>query len=359
MAVKLKGSVRPRGDKFEYVIDVGKNPITKKRIQETGTCDTQEEAEQALFEINRNLRLGHKSAGRTFKDFIMSYYESVVRHKVRATTYEKQMEYVLRIIKYLGNKKIDKITYDDIEDFYSQLLNVDKQGKGVIRNISAVLRKTFKYAMKKKAIIYDVSKDVAPYSYKPKKMTVWQPEQVSHFLKTMRGTDRYAFYALVFSTGMRIGEILALYKTDILKKTNQIKIEKALKRLGKGFVIDDTKTPNSIRTLRLPKHVVDELLTHSNSNTLYLFELNGKHFNPRTIRNRFYADTKIAGLPRIRFHDIRHTVASILLMNRHPIVAVAELLGDTVQTVNSTYSHFIPKMESELVETITSEFFKH
>lgn len=360
MAVKLKGTIRQRGDKFEYVIDVGKHPVTGKRMQQTGIVASKDEAEKALVEINKNLRLGQRNTGITLTEFINTYYENHVKHNVRETTLQVQLNLVKRITDYFGAKKIDKLTYEDIEKFYHHLLNDRGMGKGTIRNISAILRKTFKYAMNKRVIIHDVSQEVSPYSYKPKRINPWNSEQVRHFLQCMEGSIRYPFYTLAFSTGMRIGEIAGLQKNDLMPGTNQLRIVKAVKYTKqRGHFLDDvTKTDNSMRTIKLPGHVVSLLEDHIKSTKQFMFEIRpGDFLVHTTIRRHFYEDIEKSGLPRIRLHDMRHTVATMLLMRRHPIVAVAELLGDTVETINSTYAHFIPRMESELVETISEEFF--
>ncbi|AFC32182.1 integrase family protein [Paenibacillus mucilaginosus 3016] len=360
MAVKLKGTIRERGDKFEYVIDVGRHPVTGKRMQETGTRATYADAEQALIEINRNIQLGQNIRSVTLGEFITRYYEEVVKYDVRPPTFHQQMHMVSLIIPKLGDKRIDKISYDDIENLYKKLLD-EGRGKATIKNVCMVLRKTFKHAMIKRLIMYDVAKEVKPFAYRPPRMNVWLPEQVNHFLMTMKGTERHAFYSLAFSTGMRIGEITGLYHSDITPQTNEVHVRRALKKLrGVGLVFDDPKTENSIRSIEIhPKltQLLLEIKPKPGTPVLFTNRVN-KPMDPKAVREVFQKDIAASKLPPIRFHDIRHTVATTLLASGIPVHSVAEILGDKVETVLTTYAHVLPKMRTEAAHSIHRSFFE-
>jgi len=345
----IKGTIRERGDKFEYVIDVGTGG---KRKQATGIRDTREEAELALIEINRSLKLGQKVDSVKMEEFITGYFEKIVQHEVRPSTYLVQSHHVKKINAFFGQKRVDAITIDDIESFYHHLL-MQGLGKGTIRDTAMVLRKTFKYAVTKRIILHDISREVKPYTYKPPKMKIWKTEQVRHFIETVKDTERYPMYALFFATGMRIGEFCGLFSTDLNLIDNKITIERQLLFIkGRGYVHDALKTENSERKVLLPKHVVEVLQEHSKHGRLPLFHEKGEPIKPPLIRLLFKSDIKAAGLPPIRVHDIRHTVATKLLSEGKPLVTVADILGDTPQTVNSTYAHVIPSMLESAVTSL-------
>lgn len=359
--IKIKGSIRARGKGFEYVVDVA--PPGEKRNQKTELFDTREEAEAALIEINNRLKLGQKfTRDSTLKTLITNFYERQVKPKVRDTTYITQTGHVKKITKYLGDKKIEKIDHEDIELFYMNLREREKLGEGTIRNISVVLRKTFSYALSRKYIIENIAKDVSAGSYKPKKMKVWLPEQVQIFLEYMEGKPKYPFFVLAFSTGMRIGEQLALRPSDLLIFSKQIQIERSLKYIsGVGYIDDDpTKTPNSVRKIFLDPHVFQIVWSAADQNAKYLFHRkDGSFLRYRGMLEGFKRDAIACGLPPICLHEIRHTVATTLLSRGMDVTIVAEILGDTVQTVYATYAHVIPTMRSEAAGVLSDSFFKN
>ena len=181
-------------------------------------------------------------------------------------------------------------------------------------------------------------------------------------LNEARGDRLEALYVLAVTTGMRRGELLGLKWSDIDLENATVSVRRTLTRTdnGKRVTLGDPKTKRSRRTIRLTPQAVEALRVHlekqlqemealgdrySDQGLVFTTEA-GTPINPSNLRQRSLASLlKRAGLPHIRFHDLRHTCATLLLSkNVHPKF-VQELLGHaTIAITLDTYSHVLPGM---------------
>ena len=187
-------------------------------------------------------------------------------------------------------------------------------------------------------------------------------EEASRLLNATRGDKFEALYVLAVTTGMRRGELLGLKWLDVDLENASVSIRRTLTRIGNGkrVVLGDAKTKKSRRTIRLTPQAVEALKKHLTRQMADMERLGdlykdqglvfttdtGGPVNPSNLRQRSFAPLlKRAGLPHIRFHDLRHTCATLLLLkNVHPKF-VQELLGHaTIAITLDTYSHVLPSM---------------
>ncbi|MCY9593761.1 tyrosine-type recombinase/integrase [Paenibacillus chitinolyticus] len=344
---------RRRGDKWSFTLDVGRDQNTGKRKQKTVSgFSSEKEARKACSKMERDLEAGKRTDSMKFDDFIKLFFETIVINKVEQGTYNSQWIIVQKyIIPKLGHKKIDKITAVDLDIFYSDLLK-DGVSRGYIKNIAQVISKTFKQASIWNYIIKNVAKESSSPSYKPKEMSIWTEEQLTHFLQESREFERHALYVLAGTSGMRIGEILALDWDDIDFKKSTVSITKSLKHTKqKGLHVKRPKTENSKRVIHIPHSTLQVLIEHKNKQlpgVSIVFDNKGSYFYTNNVWRYFISDSAKVGMPRIRLHDLRHTHASILLSWGYNAKVVAERLGDTVETVMNTYAHVLPNMQEEV-----------
>ena len=185
-------------------------------------------------------------------------------------------------------------------------------------------------------------------------------EETRMLLNEARGDRLEALYVLAVTTGMRRGEVLGLKWSDIDLEKATVSVRRTLTRTdnGKRVTLGDPKTKRSRRTIRLTPQAVEALRVHlekqlqemealgdrySDQGLVFTTEA-GTPINPSNLRQRSLAPLlKRAGLPHIRFHDLRHTCATLLLSkNVHPKF-VQELLGHaTIAITLDTYSHVLP-----------------
>lgn len=177
---------------------------------------------------------------------------------------------------------------------------------------------------------------------------------------------------LALTTGMRLGELLGLQWSDIDFSNKRLHIQRALQHIsGKGHVFTGPKTSRSRRTVMLSQRAINALQEHRQRQLeerlafagewqmpeLVIPNTHGAPQNPRNVSNTFKQALKAAGLPVVRFHDTRHTAATLLLIKGiHPKV-VADMLGhSTIALTLDTYSHVLPNMHKEAAEAMDAMF---
>ena len=190
-------------------------------------------------------------------------------------------------------------------------------------------------------------------------------EQSRQLLEAARGERLEALYVLALSTGMRQGELLALKWEDVDHEGGRLRVRRTLTHADKAIVLGEPKTKNSRRTIRLTKGTVSALQADlsrqleemERMGSLYqpgglIFATEaGTIINPSNLRNRSFKPLlKRAGLPEIRFHDLRHTCATLLLSkNVNPKVVSEMLWHSSISITLDIYSHLLPDMQEKSV----------
>jgi integrase len=196
----------------------------------------------------------------------------------------------------------------------------------------------------------------------------WVEEQVQQLLAAARGHRLEALFILALASGLRRGELIGLKWQDINFLTGTLQVRRILTRVpsklpGKGYVEAEPKAEKGRRSILLPPFVIEALKQHRAKQLEsklkagsawqdhdYVFCTSiGTHLNPtRDILDQLKASLKKAGLPDIRFHDLRHSSATMLLgMGVHPKI-VQEILGHSqISMTMDTYSHVLPTMQRE------------
>jgi integrase len=217
-----------------------------------------------------------------------------------------------------------------------------------------------------------ISKNPAALVDRPKitkkEIKVWDLKQVKTFLKHAESSGRYyVAFMLALTTGARKGEILGLRFKDIDWKGNRIRITQTLSNDGKE-INPYTKTKSGSRSIDLPEETIKFLKDHHqqiekeksqvdsglyNDSDLVVCNEFGAHANSSYLRKIFNKIIKKAKLPQIRFHDMRHTHATILLLQGENPKIVSERLGHAdVRITLDTYSHILPNMQKETAKKL-------
>lgn len=198
------------------------------------------------------------------------------------------------------------------------------------------------------------------------------PEQAQHLLHEVRGQRLDTLLALALTTGMRKGEILALRWHDIDLQKGSLQIRRTVKYLaGHGYIEGEPKTAKSRRKITLPDFVVEKLKQHRAmqletrlqagakwvDRNIVFCNTHGGFLAPMILYRLFAKALRDAGLPHIRFHDLRHSAATLLLsMGVHPKV-VQKLLGhSSISMTMNTYSHILPSMQKDAMNKMDDLF---
>ena len=175
-------------------------------------------------------------------------------------------------------------------------------------------------------------------------------DEFNEFLKTVEDKpDARLAFLVLYWTGMRIGELLALTYYDVNLEEKTISINKSYQRLKGKDVITQPKTPKSIRVITMPDFLVEEFREYYS----HLYGIMKKdrlfHFTKSYMEHNLISGIKKSGVKRIRLHDLRHSHASMLVDMGVAPLEIAERLGhEKVETTLNTYSHLYPSTQSKL-----------
>jgi integrase len=188
-------------------------------------------------------------------------------------------------------------------------------------------------------------------SPKRKKFDIWTPEQLNAFLEAVQNHKWYPIYVVAAYTGMRQGEILGIHKADIDLAKGIIHVNHAVQSvIGEGLIVTQPKTESSRRPITLPDTALEVLKEHLENveDGLIFTTRSGKPISARNIVRHFKRVIEEIGLPEIRFHDLRHTHASLLLKAGVNPKVVQERLGHSqISLTLDTYSHVVPSLQEE------------
>lgn len=296
---------------------------------------------------------------------LITIYLSDIRPRVKATTWEtKQMILRTKIQPYFGQMPVGEVTSLQVREWQQQLLEAG-YAPTYLRTIHVQCSTLFQWAVTYLGLPSNPARTAGAIgtASRPKQnMVLWSPEQFARFSEETRGrpvTDM-AFQVL-FWTGIRLGECLALTLADVDLTHHRLTINKSLQRIHSEDIVTPPKTEKSIREISLPRSLEYELMT-------YLQEQfpNGKDLPPETrlfpcskyqLEYEFSRAAREAGLPKARVHDLRHSHASLLIrMGATPVQVAARLGHENPSTTLNVYSHLWPDEQDQLADLLETEF---
>jgi integrase len=268
----------------------------------------------------------------------------------------------------LGHHKLQKLSAQHIQAFYTKKLDEGLAPTTVIYYHS-VLHNALKTAVKWGLVVQNVCDLVSPPRKQRFEIQPLSVEQVQTLLTAVHAHKWEALYVLALATGMRRGELLGLKWQDINFSTKTLQVRRILSRVPTNtpnrehvYVEAEPKTQKSRRSVVLAPFAVEALKEHRIRQLEtklkagqawqehdYVFCTSiGTHLNPNHVVVEFKKLLKQAELPNIRFHDLRHSAATLLLsLGVHPKV-VQEVLGHTeISMTMDIYSHVLPGMQQE------------
>jgi integrase len=263
------------------------------------------------------------------------------------------------VVPRIGKKQLAKLTPLDLQSLYSELADAGHSARSV-GHTHRVLHRAFGQAVKWNLLARNPCDGAtAPRTYRTE-MKVLTPEQVRGFLNATIDHPAHALYTLAVTTGMRAGELLGLQWGDVDLDAGKLTVQRALQQQNSvGLVFVTPKTTKSRRMILLSRRAIDALRVHCDRQTFHRKQVGaewrdldlvfpgpfGGPTDPSWSRQVFYAALDVANMARIRFHDLRHTAATLALMQGvHPKV-VSDMLGHgTVGLTLDTYSHLLPAM---------------
>jgi len=328
------------------------------------TGPTREAVKERLQEAHRQAHAGQLVIGR---DQLVSLYlerwlAEAVRHSVRPRTYENYDLCIRRLMPHIGRVRLRSLTPEHIQHALGRLLD-GGLAQRTVRQVHMVLRRALKQAVLWRMLSINPSDAVKPPRAERKEMHTLREEEVRHLLTVTGGMRDHGLWVLLVTTGLRLGEALALRWSDIDFAEGRAIIGRAVQhQLGVGLVFVEPKTARSRRTVPLPPETLRVLEDQRRANNDDRRKAGSRWLEndlvfpnpvgrPRNMNYRaisFHKALDRARLPRMRIHDLRHTAASHLLTKGvHPKV-VQDLLGhSTIAITLDTYSHVMPTLGKE------------
>lgn len=349
---------------------VGGQRRTRKSFYGLTRKEVADQLTKALRERDQGLPVTNDR--QTLEQFLTYWLEHHVRPSVRPRTFESySLLSRVHLIPDLGRIPLQQLTPQHVQAFLASKL---KSGRApqTVRHMRTVLRRALNAAMKWNLIGRNSAALVDPPRLERRRTTTLSAEQARRVLEAADGERLAALYTLALSLGMREGEVLGLRWSDIRELEGgspTLTISQTLQRIGREFQFAEPKTDRSRRTLALPKSVVKALLAHRrrqaaerlalgpawNDLDLVFTTPDGLPIERKSLHRNFKHLLAKAGMPDCRFHDLRHSAASLLIAEGVPLRTIMELLGhSSISVTADIYSHIAPAMMRDAADKMDS-----
>ena len=308
--------------------------------------------------IQTNLLL--KDERMTVAKYLDHFIDNVAAHTLARSTI-RSYKYLIRdhIKPEIGQIKLVNLRPNHLQDLYSAKLNAGLSPR-TVQYIHSVIRLSLNQALKSGLLYRNPTDGVTPPRPRRQVPKTLSAEQAKLFLVSINDHRWYPIYVLALMTGMRKGEILGLHWEDIDLEKGTANIKHTLVTVqGKSF-LSQPKSDNARRAITLSNTVIKVLKQqqlYSKNEGLVFTTSTVRPVSQRNLTRHFHLALAKLGIQRIRFHDLRHTAATLLLKaNVHPKI-VQDMLGhSSVVLTLDTYSHVIPGMQDEAAEEMDRIF---
>lgn len=368
-----EGSIRKRRDgRWEGRYTAGINPETGKQVFKNVLGKTQAEVKEKLAKaLAENQKLDFSKRGKyNIAQWMDEWFENVCKIKVRPSSHQTYRGYIDRhIAPNIGKIPLEKLSAMDVQKLYRKLLTGGRvaraesrnQPKGLsaktVRNINQVISSAMNFAVAQRILAQNPCKAVALPNLEHREMQTIPAAQLVVFLDEAKASGVYELYYIELATGLRRGELLGLKWEDIDLTAGVIRVRRQVSRIDGKIVEAPLKTKNAYRTVTISPQAVEVLNAQkAKTNDEYVFPSpNGGPISPDSVNNMLKRVLKRAGIPRVRFHDLRHTFATLALQNGVDIKTVSGMLGHfSAGFTLDTYAHVTTAAQKEAARTMES-----
>ena len=362
-------------ESWEIYLDTGLDPVTGKRLRHYETIKGSKKlAKQRLAELEVSIGEGSfiKPKRITFGEWLGNWLSGYVATSCGIRTVQSYQSEVRRhLIPALGAIPLTQLQPQQLQNYYSQALTkgrIDGKGGLSARTVlyhHRILSEALSHAVKMGFLIRNVAEAADPPHPERKEMATLSPEDVPQFLEAAQETSYYVLFYTALYTGMRLGELLGLRWCDVDLDMASLSVVQALYKRSGVCKMLRPKSSHSRRRIALSPSLALLLREYKAEeqtqrillgklpadSDLVFSHLDGKPLDPGVVSHTFAKVLKKAGLPHIRFHDLRHSHATILLKGGvHPKI-VSERLGHaSIGITLDTYSHVLPGLQERAAE---------
>lgn len=375
----MKGTIRKKtGERsgtawywrFDHV-----DPNTGRRLTKRGKADTRSQCERDLREAIRKVESGLASIDEriTVREYLVDRWLPSIASTVRRMTAKRYGEVVrLHIVPELGGIRLAKLSPLDVQRYYAGRLAAG-YSPSYVRYDHAVLHRALGQAVRMRVIDRNPTDLVDPPRVVKPQVTAWDALEVSKVLDVADGPsggDLAALWRLALMTGLRRGELLALRWEDVDLDRAHLAVRHTLLPAGGGaWELGEPKSASSRRTIALDGSCVAALRKHRAAQNAERLRLGGiwedhgfvftteigRPLYPSTLLTRFQRLVEAAGVRKIRFHDMRHTCATLaLIQGVHPKVVQERLGHSKIAMTLDRYSHVTEGLQRDAAESIAA-----
>jgi len=353
-----EGNIRKRSDgRWEGRYTAGRDPETGRVVYKNVLAKSQKECTEKLKQaIEESAKVDAIRAEQyTVGQWMDIWFENCAKIKVRPSSHSTYRGYIENHIKpNIGKIPLKKLSSLDLQKFYKALLSggrverieSKKQPKGLsaktVRNIHQIISSAMNFAIDQRLIATNPTVRCSLPKLEHREMKTLPAEDLTVFLREAKASGVFELYYIELATGLRRGELLGLKWEDIDLEQGVIHVRRQVARIDGEVVEAPLKTKNSYRSISIGQDAVKVLRgQRKKSNSEYVFPSPaGGPISPDSAIHMLHRVLKRAGLPKIRFHDLRHTFATVALQNGVDIKTVSGMLGHySAGFTLDTYAH--------------------
>ena len=370
--------IEPGTNKRKYIYGKSQKEVRQKMKEKIVASKL--EAEQ---KVEADV-LVDSSANQTLEELIVYYLYTFKKVELKPSTFSNYVDVLNYYIKgeAIARKCVQDITTNDLQKYYNSKLTEGYSSK-TIRHMAVVINGALEYAERTGIIVANPNRHTILPKKKKFEAKVLTEAEVRRIIELGTEEEIYPLVVLCMTCGLRKGEALSLKWEQVFLEERKLKIVGNLCRIGQEedengkrhsvYEILEPKTKSSIRTVYMPEIAYQALLLQKQRQErdreeyaeIYLDEgfvfarSDGRYLNPRQMLEHFHKFLKKYGITDIRFHDLRHTAATMMLESGISIKIVQDILGHSnLSTTADIYSHISENAKEKAMQQLEAVYGK-
>ncbi|MEQ4489709.1 MAG: site-specific integrase [Dehalococcoides mccartyi] len=369
----MRGYIKKRSsDSYSIVISLGRDSVSGKYKQRWITVHgTKKDAQQKLTEVLHEYDTGTiiEPDNTTLAEYLGRWLADM-QPRLAPTTIDGYSDVINNyLVPGLGHCVLSKLTPATIQKYYADTLKRKRRdgrpgtlSNRTVRSHHMVLHRALKTAVRLRLIAYNPADNVDPPVASTAKYRAVTPEEMQEILEEVKGTPYYVVFYLLFYTGLRRSELLALKWENIDLVLCQLSVGQSLHQLHSGEIVYRQPKWGSVRNIALTPSTAVILRGYKETRVLeakiigrkfaetdlVFSHPDGSPLLPGSISRKWTRLMRNIGLDGVRLHDTRHTHATLMLKQGIPLKVVQERLGHkSIKTTGDIYAHVLPGMQEE------------